>query len=214
MRTPPPAPRVAPIAWPTVAAIAAVVGLTSTIAHEGLGHGLAVLLTGHHLDRVTSVDAEFPEGGIGPGALRLIAAAGVLANGIVGLLALAAQRSARGGTARYALWLLGVVNLFVVGGYLLALSFADFGDVSVFVAALPQRPLWQLASTVLGVAISWATLRFAMRTLDPFLGLGRAERRTRAALLAGVPYLVIGLVHAAVNPSVVSRRAACSGRST
>jgi len=189
--------------WTTVG-IALVVGLISIVAHEGLGHGLAVVLTGHELTRVTSVDAEFPETGIGPGAMRIIAAAGPFANVVCGLLAWGALRAARGARGRYFLWLLGFSNFLVAGGYLLALSFTSFGDVHDFMVGLPLLPLWQIVSTALGAGVSFLALRIAMRLLDPFLGwrLGARQRRSRTLALA--PYFAIGLsamIAGALNPT-------------
>lgn len=188
----------------TIGAIALLVGLIGTIVHEALGHGLAVIAVGGELTRVTSVDAEFPDAGIGEWARRFIAAAGVIANLIVGLLAFGGLRAARGATWRYFLWLLGFSNILVGGGYLLALSFAGFGDVDVFVQGLPHRTLWQLGSTVIGVLLSFAGLFAGLRLLDPFLGWERAARRQRALGLALVPYFAIGLASiaaGALNPT-------------
>jgi hypothetical protein len=188
----------------TIVGIALVVGLIAIVAHEGLGHGLAVVLTGHELTRVTSVDAEFVETGVGPGALRLIAAAGVVANVIVGLLAWGAMRAARGAHGRYFLWLLSFSNFLVAGGYLLALSFVDFGDVQAFMAGLPAKPLWQFVSTAIGAVASFVALRIAMRLLDPFLGWDRGARKRRAIMLALPPYFAIGVsavVAGALNPT-------------
>jgi len=138
----------------TVIGIALIVGLIAVFVHEALGHGLAVVLTGHQLTRVTSVDAEFDDGAIAPGALRFIAAAGAFANVVVGFLAWGALRAARGAQGRYFLWLLGFSNFLVAGGYLLALSFTSFGDVHDFMAGLPLKPLWQIVSTAIGVVVS------------------------------------------------------------
>jgi hypothetical protein len=188
----------------TIGAIALLVGLIGTIVHEALGHGLAVIAVGGQLLRVTSVDAEFPDAGIGEWARRFIAAAGIIANLIVGLLAFGGLRAARRATWRYFLWLLGFSNLLVGGGYLLALSFASFGDVHQFVQGLPNRTLWQLGSTALGVLISFAARRVGLRLLDPFLGWERTARRRRALGLALLPYFVIGLASVAagaLNPT-------------
>jgi hypothetical protein len=188
----------------TVIGIALIVGLIAVFVHEALGHGLAVVLTGHQLTRVTSVDAEFDDGAIAPGALRFIAAAGAFANVVVGFLAWGALRAARGAQGRYFLWLLGFSNFLVAGGYLLALSFTSFGDVHDFMAGLPLKPLWQIVSTAIGVVVSLVALRLAMRRLDPFLGWGLAARKRRAIMLALPPYFAIGvsaIVAGALNPT-------------
>ena len=188
----------------TVIGIALIVGLIAVFVHEALGHGLAVVLTGHQLTRVTSVDAEFDDGAIAPRALRFIAAAGAFANVVVGFLAWGALRAVRGAQGRYFLWLLGFSNFLVAGGYLLALSFTSFGDVHDFMAGLPLKPLWQIVSTAIGVVVSLVALRLAMRRLDPFLGWGLAARKRRAIMLALPPYFAIGvsaIVAGALNPT-------------
>lgn len=192
-----------PDLW-TVIGIALVVGLLAVFVHEGLGHGLAVVLTGHTLTRVTSVDAEFDEGAIGAGTLRIIAAAGPFANLVLGFLAWGSLRAARRAHTRYFLWLLGFSNLLVAWGYLLALSFVGFGDVHAFMDGLPLKPLWQTVSTAIGVACSIVALRIAVRLLDPFLGWEQGARQRRARTLTLVPYFAIGIsavIAGALNPT-------------
>lgn len=192
-----------PDRW-TVIGIALVVGLIAVFAHEGLGHGLAVMLTGHTLTRVTSVDAEFDDGAMGAGTLRIVAAAGPFANVVLGFLAWGALRAARRVHTRYFLWLLGFSNFLVAWGYLLALSFVGFGDVHDFMAGLPLKPLWQAVSTAIGVVASIAVLRIAARLLDPFLGWERGARQRRTRTLALVPYFAIGIsavIAGALNPT-------------
>jgi hypothetical protein len=78
------------------------------------------------------------------------------------------------------------VCLFANGGYLMALSFAPFGDVHGFVTGLGSAFTWRLGLTGVGATVSLVTLLAAGRTLDEFLGRGR--RRRRAARLLVVSY--------------------------
>lgn len=184
----------------TLIAIAAFVNVAATIIHEALGHGLAAALFGAHIVHVTSVDLSYDERTLNGVQNRIVAAAGPLANVVAGLLVLwfAERVSARSPVLRYALWLFGHVNLFVAGGYALALSFATFGDMNVIVTGLPGRLAWQLALTLLGVAVSACTLLHAARTLVPFVG-EETDRQRRAVILTAVPYLTMGVIAVAAG---------------
>ena len=76
----------------TIAAIAIVTYFLSTLAHEALGHGLASVLVGLHVQRVTSVDLEVSFVGILAWKVRVVAVAGCLANLILAGLAMVLLR--------------------------------------------------------------------------------------------------------------------------
>lgn len=190
--------------WLTVAAIATLVGLISVSAHEAGGHGLAVLLAGGQVDRITSVAAEFNEANLSLTALRWIAAAGMIANIIVGGIAWSLLLAVREQFWRYFLWLLGFSNLLVAGGYPLALSFTSFGDIHDMVKDLANPLPWQIVSTIIGIAFSVAILLVALRLMQPFLGNEERERQRHAWQLTLPAYLAIGLTSVlagALNPT-------------
>ena len=153
----------------TLIAIAALVNVTATVVHEALGHGVVAALFGAHIVHVSSVDLAFDERTAGDIQNRIIAAAGPLANLAVGwIVVMFADRiPTTSPVTRYAAWLFGHVNLFVGGGYALALSFANFGDMHVIVHGLALPLVWQIALTLAGIAISFLALLHGIRSLAP-----------------------------------------------
>lgn len=197
----PEAARIDPL---TLVAIAAFVNVAATAIHEALGHGLMAVVLGGHVIHVTSVDLNWDTRSLGDVQQRIVAAAGPLANIITGLIVvpLAERIPVTAPVGRYAGWLFGHVNLFVAGGYAMALSFASFGDMHAIVRGLAAPLAWQIALTLVGVAVSFLTLLHAARTLVPFAGEG-ADRQRRAVQLTLVPYLTTGIVAVsagALNP--------------
>ena len=179
----------------TLVAIAAFVNVAATAIHEALGHGLMAVLLGSHVIHVTSVDLNYDTQSLGDVQQRIVAAAGPLANIMTGLLvvSLAERIPVTSPVGRYASWLFGHVSLFVGGGYAMALSFAPFGDMHEIVRGLAAPLAWQIALTLIGVAVSLLTLFHAARALVPFVGEG-ADRQRRAIQLTLVPYLTMGIV--------------------
>jgi hypothetical protein len=151
------------------------------------------------VQHVSSVDLAYDQSSVAEPANRTIASAGILANLLFGIIALAllARLRTAGANTRYFLWLFGHSNLFVGSGYLLALSFAGFGDIQALVEGLTRGPILQVTFTLVGVAIALATYFHAARTLDEFLG--RENRQQRTFALAVVPYFIIGLVNTAAG---------------
>jgi hypothetical protein len=183
-------PRAPRIDLLTVGAIAIVAYLISVFTHEALGHGVATLLVGGHVNRVTSVDLE--SSAVSHAGLRFIAAAGCLAQFILAgvLLASCRSRPPANPNTRYFGWLLAHVSLFMAAGYLMVLSFVPFGDWHVFAAGLPGELFVRIGLTALGIAVSFAALISAARTLDIFLGRDTRARGRRAVALTLTPYLV------------------------
>lgn len=182
----------------TVAAMAIIAYLLSAIIHEALGHGLAALLLGAKIRHVTSLDLVSNTAGLGAWSIRAIAAAGCVAQFIVaGVLYLVYRATAATAAPdrRYFLWLFMTINLFIPAGYLMALSFAPFGDWNDFVQGLPLQVVWRLAFTLSGVAISLAALFGAVRGLAPFIGRDKQMRYRRGFALTLTPYLVGSLAN-------------------
>ncbi len=175
----------------TVAAIAIVTYFLSTLAHEALGHGCAAILVGLHVQRVTSVDLEVSFIGIAAWKVRVVAAAGCVANLLLAGLAMVLLRvTARTTpTTRFFLWLLATNNLLIPGGYLMVLTFLGIGDWNDFVQGLPNVFLWRLSLTLLGVLLSFAGLLWGARHIDPFLGRDARLRGRRALALTLTAYL-------------------------
>ncbi|MFC6232686.1 hypothetical protein ACFQI7_33450 [Paenibacillus allorhizosphaerae] len=180
----------------SIASIAVFTQFICSVAHEVLGHALMAALSGGSLLHVSSVDADYNIEHLTVGLQRLIHSAGILMNFIVGIVVaiIAKQLLHASSNTRYFLWLLCHVNFFIGGGYMMALSFAGFGDVDAFVTGLPNPVFWKTALTLIGAVISFATLKHGVRTLDPFLGNEYGERRRRGRALTIFPYLVSGIM--------------------
>ena len=177
--------------------------LLGPVVHEGLGHAVAAHAVGAPLQHVSSVDMAADEHALAPWAMRVVAAAGIVSNFVFGLLALWALRAWRSASAnaRYFCWLFGHSNLLVGSGYMLALSFADFGDIADLTSGLPGRTVVQLAITAAGIAVALATFIHGARSLDVFAGV--EDRRRRVLVLTVLPWAVIGAVNTlagALNP--------------
>ena len=172
----------------TVAAIAIVAYLLAADVHEGLGHGLTAAVLGARDLRLSTAALHLDDVSISREASRAISIAGPLAGLLVGSLLALYHATTQSSNAefRYCLWLTAYVCLFANGGYLMALSFASFGDIHGFVEGLPAPFAWRLGLTVFGAAISFITVFLAGRTLDEFLGTSR--RRNRAARLLVISY--------------------------
>ena len=123
-----------------VASITITTYLFAQIIHEGLGHGGMALLIGAKIIQVTNTSLQYDPSGISLSAGRVIAAAGTLANVIVGILALWFLRttSMKSANTRFFLWLFGHVNLFKGFGYLL-ITFAPIGDWHDVTEGLPAQ---------------------------------------------------------------------------
>jgi len=193
----------------SAAAIIAYV-LAISVTHELAGHGLTALVLGAPVKAVASIGVDVDVSVLSPWAARAVNAAGCAANVLVGVAALSLLRRARplqdraDASTRYFLWLFGHVNLFVAGGYLMALSFAPFGDWHDFTQGLERPILWRAALTLLGVLVSLATFGHAAHTLNTFTGRDPKTRPSRARRLTLVPYLIGSAAHtlaALFNPA-------------
>jgi len=175
----------------TVAAIAVVTYFLSTLAHEAVGHGLASVLVGLHVQRVTSVDLEVSFIGIPAWKVRVVAAAGCVANLVLAGLAMVLLRvtTRRTPTTRFFLWLLATNNMLIPGGYLMVLTFLGIGDWNDFVQGLPNVFLWQLGLTLLGVLLSFTGLLWGAQHIDQFLGRDARLRGRRVLALTLTAYL-------------------------
>ena len=189
---------------PTVIAIAAVCNVAANFIHEGIGHGAIAVLFGAHIIHISNVDLSYDERALSSTQNRIVAIAGPLANLITGAVVIAlSRRWTPASTAnRYFLWLFGITNLLSFGGYLMALSFASYGDIREFALGLAAPFVWKLGLTVIGLATSFAVLFFGIRTIGPWIA-DPTDRRQRVLVLTLVPYLTMGILATsagALNP--------------
>jgi hypothetical protein len=186
----------APIDRLTVIAIGIVSGLLLLVTHEVFGHSVVTLALGERLVHLTNVDSSFA-GAASPLVMRLIAAAGIVANIVFGCIALSIVRifTGRARTLGYFFWLYGHATLFMGSAYLAGFAFLPFGDVRAATEGLPGAPFIHAVFVVAGVAIYWLTLRDATKTLAIWNGGDPAIGRA----LTIVPYLAMGITNTAAG---------------
>lgn len=130
----------------TIAAIAVIAFALCDLVHEVIGHGLAVLLVpGVQAISLSSVALQTT------GESRLVAAAGSMANIIVGCVAMALfQRQRRFSAGAYFCWLFGAVNLLNGCGYPLYSAILGSGDWEVVVKGLEPALGWRVGLGLTG----------------------------------------------------------------
>ena len=195
----------------TVIAIAIVAYAACDMAHEVLGHGVACALTGVRALSLSTVALQTGTSN------RLVAAAGSIANVIVGLLALALFRRGRAfGTTRYFLWLFAAVNLMNGTGYLLFSGVLDFGDWAVVIAGLEPHGIWRAVLTVAGAALYFGAIKLVAAQLIPLIRNGEIDRLEMPRLIfpayvAGGLLFVAGAALNPIGPSLILMSGVSSG---
>src|SRR5258706_9662042 len=109
--------------------------------HEAIGHGTAVaLLPGVDALSISTVAVQTSA------QSRLVAAAGSIANVVVGaILIVLARRRGRLDTIGYFLWLLATLNLLNGTGYLLFSGLTEIGDWMGGAAGWHSEGVWMMA---------------------------------------------------------------------
>lgn len=195
----------------TIAALSIVAYSLVSIVHEALGHGVACLLVGVEPKELTSISFNVDWENVSVANVRVIGAAGTVANLVAGLVFLFVLRSAKSISPhlRYFCWLSMTLNFLHGSGYLLLVWF--FGDWKYVVMGLEPQVAWKIGLTVIGVALYFSLgMSLAARYLEPFLDQFAPTRLSRARLLTWIPYLVGSSVTSAAalfNPSGVGMSA-------
>jgi hypothetical protein len=189
--------REAPFDAMTVIAVGLVAYFVKNLVHEALGHGGACVLVGGEPQALSSAWWDGSYEGVSPWGRRAVRAAGTLANLGLGLALLPGWRLLRNSPRihlRAFVWLLIVTNLFSGAGYLLADPIGSFGDWTAFLEGLEPRTPLRVGLVLVGLLLSGFTVRFALRSIESFLGTDVAERRWRARWLCLGPYVAGGAV--------------------
>ena len=181
---------------------AASVGLlafaATDVAHEALGHGVAVLLSpGVRAVAISTVALSTSE------SSRFVALGGPLLNLVLGIACLALFRRGRGfGPASFFFWLFATTNLLNAFGYGVYSGALDFGDLAVAIQGMEPHGAWRIGMAVVGIAGYYASVRIAAGSLarrlaDIGIGGSRLPSLIVPAYLAGGALLLAG---AALNP--------------
>lgn len=196
----------------SIGAVAVVAYALCDMIHEVLGHGLAVLaLPGVTATSLTTVVLSTSQ------SSRPVAAAGTIANLVVGATALALSRRVRFSmTTRYFLWLLGSLNLFNGTGYLLYSGALGTGDWAVVIAGLEPIAVWRGAMALIGgasYALSVAVSAAVMRSFVNEGSIRQADvpRLTRISYWVGGALLVLGSIPNPVSRSLILTSGVSSG---
>ena len=183
-------------AW-TVGAVAVIVFAVSSLLHEGLGHGGACLAVHGAARELSSMHFEcaLPDGA--GTAERVVAAGGTIATLIGGGFALLLyHRLADNANAvwRYALWLFAAVNLMQGTGYFLFSGVGNVGDWAAVTDGWEPAWLWRVGLAAVGLALYLVTTTTLFRALEPMVGEARPRRYHHALRLAGLAYVVGGVL--------------------
>lgn len=182
----------------TICAISVLAAIVSNVLHEGVGHGLAALLTGTKSGLLTTVawSSAFDS--------RLVAAGGTLVNLAAALafwLALGSDKNASMPT-RYFLLISCAFNLFSGTGYFFFSGVTDFGDWAAVISGLHPHWLWRVLLVALGAAWYYASVLTVGVGLVRYVGVPRGQHK-RLRKLTILPYfsaIVLLSIAGLLNP--------------
>jgi hypothetical protein len=196
----------------TIAAIAVIAFALCDLVHEVLGHGLAVLLVpGVQAISLSSVALQTT------GVSRLVAAAGSLANLVVGACALTFfHRRDRFSPGAYFLWLFGTVNLLNGSGYPLYSAALGSGDWEVVVRGFEPAIVWRVGLGVAGAiayvgAVWLSATELARAVAGDLVSSMEVPGLVLLAYLVGSTLLVAASAFNPIGPSLILLSGVSSG---
>ena len=169
----------------SIIAIAIVAYAFSDTAHELLGHGVVAVLCGFKVSAVSSVGLQSVE------SSRLLSASGSIVNVLIAIICFPAlRRRSRFGASGYFLWLLGFVSAMNGTFYLVVSAVLNQGDWAVVIAGLHPAWAWRVLMGVVGLALYFVFLRWAVALIIRFiedrnLDRGDVARLTVTAYVTG-----------------------------
>lgn len=197
---------------PTVIAVAVVAYAACDMIHEALGHGIACALTpGVSALSISTVALQTSA------ESRMVAAAGSIANVVVGILLFALLRTRKKfEPATYFLWLLATLDLLNGTGYLFFSGLLNVGDWSVVIAGLTPHWAWRAGMAILGMVAYTRSIALSASALTSFVRSGRPARRDVVrmvipAYVAGGLLLVAGAARNRVSPDLIWLSGVSSG---
>jgi hypothetical protein len=194
-----------------VIAVGIVAYAACDMVHEVLGHGLACALTGVRALSLSTVALQTAS------SSRLVAAAGSIANGVAGVLALALFRRGRSfGAVRHFLWLFGATNLLNGTGYLLFSGVLDIGDWAVVISGLEPHWAWRALIAAAGAGLYAGAVGLIASVAISLIRSGGLDRREMRRLivpayLAGGLLFVAGAALNRVSPGLILESGVSSG---
>jgi hypothetical protein len=180
---------------PTVAAMAAVVFLGSTLLHEAGGHGGACVALGGRVDALGAFYLDCASDDFAVWSGRALAAAGSTMNLLAALAAWVILRGAKAEPWRLFWWLVFVINGLVWAGYFLfsgVFGIGDWGEGGALNNVTNSSP-WRIALAVFGALTYLIVAYEAARQMGMLLG-GTIARRKVARAIAWTAYFTGGIV--------------------
>lgn len=196
----------------TIAAVGVIAFALCDLVHEVAGHGLAVLLVpGVQAISLSSVALQTT------GESRLVAAAGSMANIIVGCVAMALfQRQRRFSPSAYFLWLFGAVNLLNGCGYPLYSAILGSGDWEVVVRGLEPALGWRVGLGLTGAgayvgAVWMSAIELATTVEADLVSSFEIRGLVTLAYVVGSTLLVAASALNPIGPSLILLSGVSSG---
>jgi hypothetical protein len=196
----------------TVVAVAVAAYAGSDMVHEVLGHGLACAFSPTVRALSLSTVALQTDS-----SSRLIAAAGSIANIVVGLLAAALfRRRSAFDTKGYFLGLFTITNLLNGTGYLLFSGLLDVGDWALVIEGREPRWIWRSVIALGGAALYALVVRSAALQVIALVQRGLIAREEPSRLLfpayiTGGLLLVLGSALNPISPGLILSSGVSSG---
>jgi len=184
----------------TLVALGIVAFVAADMAHEALGHGLAILAMGAKPVMLTT--CYFRSSG---SLSKWIPAAGGIANVVVGLGSLLALRLLRtaGPSVRCFLVLLMAFNLLFAAAYPAYSGIALFGDWAAVISGLSPAWVWRGLLVIFSGISYYISLLLLAVELRPFCGSNTPEALTRLQRITLIPLiaaLAVAGLGGAFNP--------------
>ena len=196
----------------TTVAVAITAYALCDLVHEVAGHGIAALMVpGVRVVSLSTVALQTT------GDSRIVAAAGSIANVLVGAAALGLfRRLTRFSAAEYFFWLFGSLNLLNGAGYPLYSAALGSGDWEVVVRGLQPPWLWRIGLGIVGAAGYLGVVLLSARELARAVERKLAARSEIARLvwlayLAGGALLVAAAAFNPISPSLILLSGLSSG---
>jgi hypothetical protein len=188
----------------TTVAIAVAAYAFCDLVHEVVGHGLvALVVPGVRIVSLSTVALQTT------GDSRIVAAAGSIANVLIGCLALARfHRSGRFSPGSYFFWLFGSLNLLNGSGYPLYSAILGSGEWEVVVSGLQPAWMWRIALGLIGVAGYTGAVMLSARELTRSVRMGSVSleevpRLVFPAYVAGGALLLAASALNPIGPSLI-----------
>jgi hypothetical protein len=196
----------------TTAAIAVTAFALCDLVHEVVGHGLvALVVPGVRVVSLSSVALQTT------GNSRIVAAAGSIANVLVGSAALAHfYRRVRFSSGAYFFWLFGSLNLMNGCGYPLYSAVLGSGDWDLVVRGLQPAWAWRLGIGLCGTAayvgaVLLSTRELAATVTRDTVALAEIPRLVFPAYVVGSTLLVAASVFNPIGASLILVSGVSSG---